>query len=316
VAVQTLGPGEEVAAFTGRLEAMAKAHNLLSKSRWQGAELSVLLRAMLAAYGNRIALSGPPVRLGPKMTQTLGMAVHELATNAAKHGALSDPAGKVALTWRLEGEAERRLVLDWRERGGPRASQPERRGFGLTFIERSLAHEFGGVVEVDLAQEGLHCRIDVAIGRDAAAGFLAEEVAPAAPPQPQAASLLGRRILLVEDEALAAMEMEAVLKEAGCEVVGPAARLDRAMALAAAGGFDAAALDVNLDGEFVFPLAARLREDGVPFVFMTGYNSRGIFPPEFQDVARVGKPVQERALTGALAEALAAAEPELGRKSA
>ncbi|HEX2257355.1 MAG TPA: HWE histidine kinase domain-containing protein, partial [Afifellaceae bacterium] len=140
VAVQTLKPGEDVAAFTGRLEAMAKAHNLLSKSRWQGAELSNLLRTMLAAYGERIALSGPPVRLEPKMTQTLGMAVHELATNAAKHGGLSDPAGQVALAWRLEGESERRLVVDWQERGGPPPAERDRRGFGLAFIERSLSH--------------------------------------------------------------------------------------------------------------------------------------------------------------------------------
>jgi PAS domain S-box-containing protein len=318
VAVQTLRPGADVAAFTGRLEAMAKAHNLLSKSRWRGAELSGLLQVMLGAYGERVTLAGPSVRLGPKMTQTLGMAVHELATNAAKYGALSAPGGEVALDWRLEGDGQRRLVLDWQERGGPPAAEPGSRDFGLTFIERSLAHEFSGVVELDFRPEGLHCRMDLPLGRGAAVALPEEEAAPAAAATkgPGAAGIVGSRILLVEDEALAAMEMEQVLKDAGCEVVGPAARLDRALALAEAGGFDAAALDVNLDGEFVFPLAARLRQQGVPFVFVTGYNSRGVFPPEFQDVARVGKPVQERALTAALAEAIAAAAPEPSRKSA
>jgi PAS domain S-box-containing protein len=318
IAVQTLRPGADVAAFTGRLEAMAKAHNLLSKSGWQGAELSVLLQTMLAGSGERIALAGPPVRLKPKMTQTLGMAVHELATNAAKYGALSEAGGEVVLEWRLEGEGQRRLVLEWQERGGPPAAEPGRRDFGLTFIERSLAHEFGGVVELDFRPGGLYCRMDLPLGRGTAADLPEAEAAPAAAAmqRPGAAGLVGSRILLVEDEALAAMEMELLLKEAGCEVVGPASRLDRALALAEAGGFDAAALDVNLDGEFVFPLAARLREQGVPFVFMTGYNSRGVFPPEFQDVTRVGKPVQERALTAALAEAIAAAAPEPSRKTA
>lgn len=313
IAVQTLRPGEDVAAFAGRLEAMAKAHNLLSKSRWKGAELSNLLGTMLGAYGERVSLSGPPVRLGPKMTQTLGMAVHELATNAVKHGALSGAAGTVALAWRLEGDQRDRLVLEWQEQGGPRAAKPRGRAFGLNFIERSFAHEFGGVTELDFRPEGLHCRIDLPLGRGAAAGPLHHEEGP--PPvqagQPGAASLAGLCVLLVEDEALAAMEMEAILTEAGCQVIGPAARLDRAMALVESGGVEAAVLDVNLDGEFVFPLAERLRQTGVPFVFMTGYSSRAVFPPEFQEVARVGKPVQEQALIAALSEAVAA-EPKAG----
>lgn len=305
IAVQTLRPGDDVAAFTGRLEVMAKAHNLLSKSRWQGAELSNLLRTMLGAYGERISLTGPPVRLDPKMTQTLGMAVHELATNAVKYGALSAYAGTVALAWRVEGEDVPRLVIEWQEQGGPPAAAPQRNDFGLNFIERSLAHEFGGATELDFRPEGLHCRIDVPLGRSAAAALPHDE----GPPPVQAggdgaASLAGRRVLLVEDEALAAMEMESILTGAGCEVVGPAARLDRAMTLAEAGGFDAAVLDVNLDGEFVFPLAERLRQAGVPFVFMTGYSSRAVFPPEFHDVPRVGKPVQERALMAALSETI------------
>lgn len=305
VARQTLRRGPDAEAYAGRIEAMAKAHDLLSRSQWEGADLAVLLRTMLAPYGERVQLSGPAVRLDPRMVQTLGMAIHELATNAAKHGALSVAGGTVAVAWRLWVDGTRRLTLEWQEQGGPPVAIPERRGFGLTLLERSLHHELGGTTDLDFRPEGLRVVVDLQLGGSAVMAQAQES-----PPTPDVvgqavARLVGRRILLVEDAALAAMELEAVLSDAGCIVVGPAARLDQACRLAASVPLDAAMLDVNLGGELVFPLAQQLRDAGVPFVFVSGYDSRAIFPPEFKDAPCLGKPVAEEALLAALGEVVA-----------
>jgi PAS domain S-box-containing protein len=301
VARQTLRRGPDAEAFAGRLEAMARAHDLLSRNQWEGADLAVLLRTMLEPYGERVRLSGPPVRLEPRMVQTLGMAIHELATNAAKHGALSAAGGRVAVAWRHWVDGTRRLTLEWQEQRGPPVERPGRWGFGLTLLERSLRHELAGTTRLEFEPEGLRAVIDLQLGGPAATPR-GEEPAqtPREPMMQGAARLVGKRILLVEDAALAAMELEAVLTDAGCIVVGPAARLDQACRMAARGPLDGALLDVNLGGELVFPLAHQLRAAGVPFVFVSGYDSRAIFPPEFKDAPCLGKPVGEQALLAAL----------------
>ena len=110
----------------------------------------------------RVAAAGPPVRLAPNAAVTLNLAFHELATNAAKYGALSVPGGLVEATWtlkRCKGEEAPVLEVLWRERGGPPVRPPERRGFGSRLLERGLAQEFGGTVRLDFAPEGVECRI-------------------------------------------------------------------------------------------------------------------------------------------------------------
>ena len=147
-------------ALDGRIQALARAHQLLAASRWEGADLRRLAEEELQPYGlgddGRIGLEGPPVSVSPAQAQALGLALHELATNAAKYGALSAPAGRVALDWRLE---DGRLELTWRERGGPPAASPTRRGFGATILARSLGGPLGGSVEMDWAPEGVTARL-------------------------------------------------------------------------------------------------------------------------------------------------------------
>jgi PAS domain S-box-containing protein len=300
VARQTLRRSPDAEAFSGRIEAMAKAHDLLSRNQWEGADLALLLRTMLAPYGERVSLSGPAVRLQPRVVQSLGMAIHELATNAAKHGALSVAGGTVAVAWRLWVDGTRRLGIEWQEQGGPPVEAPGRRGFGLTLLERSLRHELDATTTLAFEPGGLRAAIDLQLG--GAAEMPPPEEHPRAPPvvAQGVARLAGKRILLVEDAALAAMELEAVLTDAGCAVVGPAARLDQAIRLASREPLDGALLDVNLGGELVFPLAEQLRAAGVPFVFVSGYDSRAIFPPEFKAAPCLGKPVGEEALLAAL----------------
>jgi len=170
IAVQTRRSTETSAsfevAFLARLNALARVHDLLSRISWEGASLAEVARQTLAPYLgpsdplSRVTLDGPDVRLGPNAAVTLTMAFHELATNAAKYGALSAAAGKVAVCWSADSvRAPSFLDIEWRERGGPPVTAPTRRGFGSRFIERGLAREFDGEVDLDFAPEGVSCRM-------------------------------------------------------------------------------------------------------------------------------------------------------------
>jgi len=169
VAAQTARQAETAdgfrAAFQARLMALARSHDMLTEGGWEGAALREVAQRTLAAYGGapaRFGLSGPPVRLAPAAVVTLNLAFHELATNAAKHGALSAPGGRVEVGWALEageGSGGPLLAISWEERGGPPVRPPESRGFGSRLIERGLPQEFGAGVSLRFAPAGVECRI-------------------------------------------------------------------------------------------------------------------------------------------------------------
>lgn len=169
IASQTLRKGDLDSAretFLRRIKALSEAHNLLTHTRWTDASLRGVLEAALAPHGlgNRFSLEGDDYRLNPRMALSLALAVNELATNAVKYGALSTPAGSVAVSWGIEpdeanGEAE--LIWRWAEQGGPEVRPPERRGFGSVLIERVLGADFGGVVTVDYAPAGVRTMLRV-----------------------------------------------------------------------------------------------------------------------------------------------------------
>ncbi|WP_119680904.1 response regulator [Indioceanicola profundi] len=156
------------AAFSGRLQALSNTHNLLARHHWGEVELAQLLTSEAAPYrdeqrGN-LRLDGPPVQLSPKAALALGMAVHELATNAAKYGAFSTPEGRVDLSWTIDAAAEEgkeRLLITWRETGGPPVSPPSRSGFGSRLIRSGLAYELGGSTKQDFRPEGLRVTMNV-----------------------------------------------------------------------------------------------------------------------------------------------------------
>ena len=146
-------------ALDGRLAALANAHTLLAADGWQGAELHAVAERELAAYPGRAVFLGPVARLAPAAVQPVAMLLHELATNACKHGALSAPNGRVHLTW--EQEEDGGLRLHWRESGGPKVREPERKGFGSRMIG-SLARQLQGEVAKDWRPDGLRCTATVA----------------------------------------------------------------------------------------------------------------------------------------------------------
>ena len=156
-------PREVERVLTDRLQALARSHDLLVHDRWDGAPLTEVAERALAPYGepDRVQLSGPPVRLPASAVEELGLAFHELATNATKDGAWSAPGGRVELRWSLRRAQRGSAIVDivWRERGGPTVAPPTSRGFGSRLLERGLARSFGGSVRLDFRPQGVECHI-------------------------------------------------------------------------------------------------------------------------------------------------------------
>src|SRR5262249_20219011 len=151
---------EYIGALDGRIGALSNAHRLLASSRWEGAALTRLVEEEFAPYRaagkERVVTSGPAILLPPATAQTIALALHELATNAAKYGALSTDKGWVKLSWRSESG---KIELTWIESGGPEISAPQRRGYGSRAIIAGIERQLGGVVNFDWQASGLHCTL-------------------------------------------------------------------------------------------------------------------------------------------------------------
>jgi PAS domain S-box-containing protein len=149
--------------LTGRIAALGRAHQLLSEARWEGADLRRLVEEELLAFSlgeaARVSIEGPDVALAPAAAQALAMALHELATNAAKYGSLSKPKGRVAVSWTRSGRGP--LVIRWVERGGPAVAKPSRRGLGTAMLARALAGPLSGTSRLDWRPEGLVCELEL-----------------------------------------------------------------------------------------------------------------------------------------------------------
>jgi two-component sensor histidine kinase len=152
-------------AFNERLMALARAHDLLTQSVWEGADLKEILEETLEPYLDRTVLAGPSVALTPNAALALSMVFHELGTNAVKYGALSLPEGTVTVVWHVDPGALHRLTLHWEERGGPTVSPPARKGFGSRLIAASLKSDLAGEARVDYRPSGLVCVITLSLPR-------------------------------------------------------------------------------------------------------------------------------------------------------
>ena len=155
-------------ALESRLVSLAKAHDILTLGQWRGGDLRELVTGALEAYSGdarapRFDIHGPPVRLRPKALLALSMAVHELATNAVKYGALSNESGRVEIAWELGETTPQRFRLEWRERGGPPVETPRKRGFGSRLVEEGLGQDIAAEVHLSFAGEGLKCTIEAPV---------------------------------------------------------------------------------------------------------------------------------------------------------
>jgi len=301
-----------VSSFTGRVQALAKAHALLTQHKLQGAEVMELVREQVllgVTDDDRIACSGPLILLDTQPALHLALVLHELATNARKYGALSVPNGKLSLSWEMQTNGGRSLHLWWNESSGSKISAPSAHGFGTTLIKQTLrAH--GGEASIHYFADGVRCEVILPLPDDArpsVGAYLAATEPGNAPAvlqqRPHQPILNGKRILVIEDEPLVSMELEASLSEASCEVVGPAGTLASARLLIAQEHCDAALLDVNLAGQVVDELAAALTQKNIPFAFVTGYG-REALPQAFREAAVLRKPYGQEQLLSTIGQLL------------
>lgn len=290
---------EFIAAVRGRVSALGRAHSLLAKNRWQGADLAQIVGDETAPYQRpgQIQYHGPSVVLGPDAVQPISLLIHELATNAVKYGALSVENGHVDVEVAiLPGQT---LELRWTEVGGPTVRPPASTGFGSTLVAEVATRQLSGTLDIAWPSEGMRlvATLPAATHRPdlLPSPTVAVEVKVEVRPNTKAG-----RVLVVEDETLIAMELCSHLASLGWEVVGPAATVDEATRLfSEAPRLDAAVLDINLGGSLVYPFAEQLRSRGVPFVFCTGYEQLDSHEP-YRDYPMVRKPVNVNLLADEL----------------
>ena len=287
-----------IAAVEGRIKALSRAHTVLSQSRWHGADLRGLVDEELAPYrvGNveKIKTTGPEVLLQPASAQTLALALHELATNAAKYGALSSVSGQLRLTWTFD---DGKLVLDWNETGGPVTKVPGTSGFGTRIILASIEGQLLGRASFDWRREGLRCLISVPLSNTMETIQLLETRGSVETAAAGARIVLtGGSVMLVEDEAIVALAVNDSLTDLGISVLGPFSRVSDACRALQDHQVDAAILDVNLDGEMVYSLAEMLTARRIPFVFATGYGAESI-KSRFEHIPVLQKPIEKDMLT-------------------
>jgi two-component sensor histidine kinase len=282
-------------AVEGRIAALARAHMLLSECRWEGADLRRLLSEELDPYRTgdveRIVLGGPDVLLEPRHAQTIALAIHELATNAAKYGSLTAASGKVTLIWTLDSGD---LKLDWLEAEGPTVQVPTTQGYGTRVIKGSI-EQLGGLALFDWRREGVRCTLTMPLSSRERLLRGSSSQKPTVGKTPDAVQRPGNRVLLVEDESLVAMMMGEALRELGYSVIGPCATAAEAAATIDSTDVNAAILDVNLDGELVYPVAELLAAREIPFAFITGYGEESL-SPRYANVPVLQKPIDSRAL--------------------
>jgi light-regulated signal transduction histidine kinase (bacteriophytochrome)/CheY-like chemotaxis protein len=306
---QSRDSADSVDSFTrivgGRIHALARAHDQITADNWGPASFRALVNAEAGAYlggsADRVVVRGPEILIEPEAFTTVALVIHELITNSAKYGALSDRRGNVEIDVAMNQAGP--LTLQWTEKGGPPVKAPTRRGFGSTVIERSIRHDLQGDAEVEFALAGLRAafRIPARFVRLPPQGAGGEAKGAHSADTP--AGALPRDVLLVEDNLIIALDTEDVLRRLGVGTVRTASGVGEALRQIAERVPDFALLDVNLGAETSFEIAERLARLEVRFAFATGYGEQAAFPDEFAATPKYRKPytvdVLRAALTGA-----------------
>jgi CheY-like chemotaxis protein len=283
--------------------ALAQAHDLVVRNDGGGA-LRDLLESELRPYREAatISLNGPDIGLDARAYSVLALVLHELATNAAKYGALSRSTGTLKVDWKLNEDHS--CEISWQESGGPPTSAPKRKGFGSVLLSRSVPFDLGGEAEVTYESAGVVARFKLP------AHFISELRVEKHAPEPSAPGedyrpLNGLNVLLLEDQLVIALDAETMLETCGVGGVDTAATAAEALRILVATEPDIAVLDVNLGAGNSFPVAEELERRKIPFIFATGYGDRTIIPNSLRHVPVVRKPYDPDALAATMARALA-----------
>lgn len=300
--------GEYVSTLKGRIQALSFAHDQVVRGA-DGGALRELLEAELKPYIGEhrvISMTGPELWLDSRGFSVMALVLHEMSTNAAKYGSLSEVGGRLEVAWkRMEGGD---LEILWNESGGPQVIKPSRAGFGTVLIERSIPYELAGQSLVEYKPDGLMARFVVPAkhvqGRDGVEVAVEAELNSASTREINEV-LQEIEVFLVEDQMLVAADVEIMLAENGVTNVTTAPSVEDAMKRLKNFTPDVAILDVNLGTGTSLPIAEELERRGVPFIFATGYSDRSVVPASFSAPV-VRKPYEAKALIGAVLRVLAA----------
>jgi light-regulated signal transduction histidine kinase (bacteriophytochrome)/CheY-like chemotaxis protein len=307
----TTSTEEFASVLGGRIQALARAHDQITNLNWAPAALKALVESEAGAYlgsrAGRIRMGGPDVALDPKAFATLALVVHEMMTNSAKYGALADSTGQVEVAWKLDQGS--RLVIEWKESGGPPVQPPARRGFGTTIIERSIPFDLNGDAELSFDLLGVKARFVIPANYVQVVATASGALARAEPDKPAPPRLSGTA-LIVEDNLIIAMSAEVILLELGARHVETAASVTEALKAIERSTPSFALLDLNLGSENSIPVGTKLMELNVPFVFATGYGERAPIPAELGSIPVVQKPYTRDVIEATLGRLKLPAVPE------
>ena len=285
-----------------RIHALARAHDQLTRSEWSWVSLRELIETEMTAYlssnMSRVKVTGADVDLSPTAFTTVALVIHELVTNSAKYGALTDRSGTISIGLDLRPDGT--LLIAWREMNGPPVQAPKRQGFGTTIIERSIPFELKGTanvrfkvtgLEADFSLPSTHVRKSVAPAKTATAPGVLVEVPPV--------NLSGRAVIL-EDNMIIALDAADILGELGASEVRTASNVADGLLLLDEGDVNFALLDVNLGEEQSFPMIEECLERGIPTILATGYGDNQELVSRFPNVVILKKPYTIEHLRSAL----------------
>lgn len=297
----------------GRIHALARAHNQITDDHWGPAPIRALIdaeaRAFLDDTYNGVHVTGDPVMLNPQAYSTMALVVHELVTNSTKYGSLS-AGGRVDVSWSRTKDGG--LEFKWIECDGPIVQPPTRKGFGTTIISRSVPYDLGGKAVVAYDPDGVKATFLIP-GRHVSERSGPSSPAPLKIPRhlpayiakhAPTAFLKGRRILLVEDSLIIALDAEDILTRLGGEVM-TASTVEGALDLIDAEHPALAVLDINLGDQSSFTVADHLNDLGIPFVFATGYGEQALLPEVHQGRTVIQKPYTIEGIAKVLREVIA-----------
>ena len=303
---QSRSDSDDVMSFSrkigGRIYALARAHDQVTEQQWSPAPVRVLVETEKEAYLNdkadRVAFNGHNALLAPTAFTTLALVLHELLTNSAKYGALSDSSGRVEIDSKLTEDDD--LLLTWREIGGPPVQAPNRKGFGTTIIEKSIPFELGGSAAIEFKMPGVRASFTIpghyvtGVGEHRETGIK----------RPEGSADIGGEALIVEDNMIIAMDAEDMIGALGATRIHVASKVGDALNIVDSHDLSFALLDVNLGSGTSEDVANTLHKKGVPFVFATGYGEAHGLLEAYPDIPVLQKPIDQNALAEVVRSAL------------
>ena len=291
----------------GRIQSLARAHDQLTRQEWAPSSVRDLIavegNAFLGGQKDRLIISGSAPMLAPEAFSTMALVIHELVTNSAKYGALTDRSGHVSVDLDLADDGA--LIIKWREQGGPPVKAPTRRGFGTTIIERTVPFELNGKVETRFKLAGFEA--DILIPSKFVSEGVQQEIEPApeeAPAEIAESPKSYGTVLVLEDNMVIALDASDIITAQGATEVKLTSSVDDALHVIATEDIDVAVLDINLGDQTSLPVAQKLDELKIPFVLATGYGDVESILKGYPKAPVVQKPYTSESLPRGISKAL------------